>query len=535
MGSISLSDANKQREKISKAREKEIRKMYEQLADKVAQEAERLSKDESVSARLKELQLKDLEKSLKEAINETNRKIADDIEQDSTKVTEAVCNDIKKWQESIGLTLEGAFANVPHDIVEMVASGKLYSGKWSLSGAIWSDIQQTQKDINTVIAEGIAANKSAYDIAKDLEKYVNPAARKDWDWSKVYPGTKKVVDYNAQRLARTMVTHAYQQSLVAACAKNPFVEVFVWHTAHSDRVCPICQEREGKEFPKNDLPLDHPNGMCTQEPKIGDLTDISNRLANWANGAPDPELDGWYNSLLDTVNTVGLSKTSPPNFDDTREEWRDMLRNQYEQTYRYKLRDDYWDNAKQWTTAEKSALKKYTGIDYTNINGYLRGTHFNGTGSSMKKLADKISSALQKTPLTQDTMVRRGSDFNSLLYFTGNGDKISDPEWLAKNYKNLIGSMGNDKGFTSCTPISDKGFSAAGVEYRIFCPKGTAAAYIDPLSENEGEEEILIDKDYNFVIRDITYRPEGKTDTSEKLEKAWGNETFIVWCEAVPK
>lgn len=300
MGSISLSDANKQREKISKTREKEIRKMYEQLADKVAQEAERLSKDESVSARLKELQLKDLEKSLKEAINETNRKIADGIEQDSTKVAEAVCNDIKKWQESIGLTIEGAFANVPHDIVEMVASGKLYSGKWSLSSAIWSDIQQMQKDINTVIAEGIAANKSAYDIAKDLEKYVNPAARKDWDWSKVYPGTKKVVDYNAQRLARTMVTHAYQQSLVAACAKNPFVEVFIWHTAHSNRVCPICQEREGKEFPKNDLPLDHPNGMCTQEPKIGSFTGISDRLADWVNGASDPALDAWYADLLKT-------------------------------------------------------------------------------------------------------------------------------------------------------------------------------------------------------------------------------------------
>lgn len=300
MGSISLSDANKQREKISKAREKEIRKMYEQLADKVAQEAERLSKDESVSARLKELQLKDLEKSLKEAISEADRKIAKDIEQDSTQVAEAVCNDIKKWQESIGLKIEGVFASVPHDIVEMVASGKLYSGKWSLSSAIWRDIQHTQKDINTIIAEGIAANKSAYDIAKDLEKYVNPAARKDWDWGKVYPGTKKVVDHNAQRLARTMVTHAYQQSLVAACAKNPFVEVFVWHTAHSDRVCPICQEREGKEFPKNDLPLDHPNGMCTQEPKIGDLTDISNRLANWANGAPDPELDGWYDDLIST-------------------------------------------------------------------------------------------------------------------------------------------------------------------------------------------------------------------------------------------
>ena len=70
-------------------------------------------------------------------------------------------------------------------------------------------IKNTQGDIQYIVAQGIASQKSAFDIAKDLEKYVDPSAKKDWAWSKVYPGTKKVVDYNAQRLARTMVSHAY--------------------------------------------------------------------------------------------------------------------------------------------------------------------------------------------------------------------------------------------------------------------------------------------------------------------------------------
>ena len=57
-------------------------------------------------------------------------------------------------------------------------------------------------------------NCSYYEIAKDLESYVRPNARLPWnlrmaDGKKIY---KKQIDYNAQRLARTLVQHGYQQS-----------------------------------------------------------------------------------------------------------------------------------------------------------------------------------------------------------------------------------------------------------------------------------------------------------------------------------
>ena len=41
-------------------------------------------------------------------------------------------------------------------------------------------------------------NEKSTIVAKDLEIYVNPNARKEWDWCKVYPKTNKKIYYNEQ-------------------------------------------------------------------------------------------------------------------------------------------------------------------------------------------------------------------------------------------------------------------------------------------------------------------------------------------------
>lgn len=216
----------------------------------------------------------------------------------------SVVKDVNAFAEKVGLKVQGAYSYVPRDVVSMLSSGKVYGGNWSLTKSIWGNSQKNLKDINSIVAIGVAENKSAYEIAKDLEKYVDPLAKKDWAWSKVYPGTAKRVDYNAQRLARTMVSHAYQQSLMATTKHNPFVTGLKWRSAHSSRTCEICNERDGNIYPKDQLPLDHPNGMCTFLAVIPDsMTDIADRLADWVDGKSDSSLDSWYSSMLKNPDT----------------------------------------------------------------------------------------------------------------------------------------------------------------------------------------------------------------------------------------
>ena len=313
-----FADASKARIEITNKQAKQIAKLYEDLSLEIEEEIAALSNRTNVSSILRTQYLYNLKDQVQQELRNINGKTEGIIRSNMGEVAAAVVADNERFLASVGLNLAGAYSHIPTDIVKEVASGQLYKDRWTLSNAIWGNTQKTLSDVNSVVAKGIAGQKSTYEIAKDLEKYINPALRKDWEWSKVYPGTAKVVDYNAQRLARTMISHAYQDSILRTTRDNPFVECYEWMTAGGDRVCEICQEREsgfhgvvinGKSmygcYYADDLPLDHPNGMCTIDVYIdNDYDAIADRLADWVNGEQDPEMDKFAQSLGYSSSTL---------------------------------------------------------------------------------------------------------------------------------------------------------------------------------------------------------------------------------------
>lgn len=316
MASINLKDGEQARMEITQAQENEISKLYRSVYLDLKKQMEGLSHDGTTSESLRKTYLNKLVKQLKESYKSLGEGLEKQIQKGMQGAAQAVVTDNDKWLKKAGLKVEGSYSYVPKDIVALLATGKIYGDGWSLSSAIWGHSAKTLSDIDKIVAAGVAGNKSAYDIAKDLEKYVNPSAKKEWDWSKVYPGTSKKVDYNAQRLARTMVSHAYQQSLLATTKYNPFVTGYRWRSAHTHRTCELCNERDGQIYSANDLPLDHPNGMCTYLVELSDnLSNIADRLGDWANGANDPELDKWYGSM------VGGKMEMKPVFNELQQKW----------------------------------------------------------------------------------------------------------------------------------------------------------------------------------------------------------------------
>lgn len=281
------------RVKITNEQAKQIRKLYKDLANEYKRELRVLSTKSNISSYMRSEYLKDYVKELENDIKYLNNNVEKTISSNMLRVSKAVVENSIELDKKMGF--RGVFTKqfyIPQDVVAIVSSGKLYEGKWSLSKAIWSDSQKKISDIESVVAKGIAGNKSTYEIAKDLERYVNPQARKMWNWSKVYPGTSKKIDYNAQRLARTMVSHAYQESFVESTKDNPFIEAYMWVASGGDRMCPICEDRDGEIFKKEDLPLDHPNGMCTFEIVMTkSYEEIGREIADWINGEGDPRLN----------------------------------------------------------------------------------------------------------------------------------------------------------------------------------------------------------------------------------------------------
>lgn len=296
---LDFNESKHLRYKLSVTQAKQIRKLYKDLYKELQNKIKLLNLSDTVTSNSELYLLKRLLKDIEKEYVNLNGNIQNLIKQNMEEVSKKVVEESAKYATSLGFVIGNGYYNLPTEIVNRVALGKLYEEGWSLSKIIWKQGRKISKDINSIIAKGIAKNESSYEIAKNLEKYVNPSSVKPWDWSKVYPGTNKKIDYNAQRLARTMVSHAYEQSIIVTTKDNPFVKGIRWLTSNSHRTCEICVSRDNKIYKPEELPLDHPNGMCTFEPVIeDDMVEISNRIADWANGKYDYELDKYSKSLL---------------------------------------------------------------------------------------------------------------------------------------------------------------------------------------------------------------------------------------------
>jgi hypothetical protein len=277
---------------------KRIQLIYKQSAQDIEKKLRNLPM-RVPSDTLKKLYLENLLKDINKSSESFNRLIESTIRNSGEQSGLLAIEAGNKAAKSLGLDIKGAYSYIPRQEVLNIASGKLYGNSWTLSQSIWKNGLRTKSDIQNVVAKGLTENKPIKDIADDLMKYVDPTARKPWDWSKVYPGTATKVDYNAQRLARTMIQHSFQSSLVQSQRYNPFCQGIIWHSVGiHGRTCEECMERDGNVYPVKDLPLDHPNGLCYFEPALDSMNTVADRLADWVNGKDDPELDAYVSKAF---------------------------------------------------------------------------------------------------------------------------------------------------------------------------------------------------------------------------------------------
>lgn len=546
MNEFKLGNAEKLRNRLTKEQEQEIANTYKQVADKVKKKLKSIPDNGTATSALKKQQLQQLKKLLDSEYKSMRDKIGKQIEQKAKETTQGPINAAKEFAKKLGFVkLEGSYASVPNDVISSIVTGQVYDGDWSLSSALWKDVQHKQKDINKVIANGVSMNKSAFDIAKDLEEYVDPKAKKSWDWKKVYPGVSSKIDYSAQRLARTMPAHAYQQSLEATVKNNPFIDGYIWHSGTGKRTCEICRERDGKFFAKGKLPMDHPNGRCTFITKGQSMMDISDRLADWVNGKSDKGIDKYMEDLYGKVKqekSKGLTKAQQKKADEWDKSYKNVVefakKNGYsiEQTVKsilgsppkgskyyggivdevkkaytppkvklqrksFTFKDMNRKDANSYIRKMISKLKYSPDIvdaldDYMmfsdDINAYLRG--------QIKTNAYKDSISVLSKAMNKDTeeIVLRGCDSKTL----GINPQLSQQEIANR----LVGTVFKDKGFLSTTKAESiaKEFSQRGIDgneselptiIAIKVPKDIGKCYID-----SGLGEVLIDKGSSMEI-----------------------------------
>ena len=331
-----VGEARKKRLEITRSQEKELRGLYEEIAKELENSLKRYSPKTLTYRWLKDYS-KTLRRESKTLHQTIEKKVSSSLLQTAGAVAEAEQKFYAKACPILSERFSHVFSSIPEQIAEELMSGGIYRDFSGLSERIWQYEKQFSRDIQTIISRGILAQKSAYDLAKDLETYLRPEAKKPWDWGNVYPGVSRQVDYSAQRLARTAVTHAYQLSLERATKDNPFVEGYRWHSSNAGRVCPLCKERDGQLYEKDSLPLDHPNGMCVVTAEISkSYEEIGRELGDWAAGKnQNPALDRWIgHATIDTEDPSSLfnfktkeftweedAQATNPNFDTKDPKW----------------------------------------------------------------------------------------------------------------------------------------------------------------------------------------------------------------------
>ena len=512
---------------LNKKTAKKIKRAYGTTAKRVKEQLAVLKAKPITNASdaLKKVYLEGLLKDLQGSLTDLERVVQSTILDASEKAGQIAVKASLESMEKAGLSfgIKGAYSYIPRQEVANILSGKLYGNNWSFSKAIWGAEKKTKEDLEKIVARGLAGNKPIYDIAKDLEKYVDPSARKPWDWSKVYPGTSKVVDYNAQRLARTMIQHSFQQSMVQAQLYNPFCKGIIWYSVGiHGRTCATCMERDGQVFPVKDLPLDHPNGLCYFEPALEPMDKIADRLADWTKGGSDPDLDTYVAKAFGfgaktpegkaavtraKAATGSRSKASSKAFDP--EDWIKGVKKNTEE-YMLDMERKAFANLK---STYREGLRTYTGGAYKRINRFLRkmglGKAKWGDGSIAKSLEGDIKNAMAglRSVSTKETLyLRRGSDFGDLAGLMGgdfeannqalrelifnwydNFDTLEDA--VSHLNRQLEGTVGTFHGFTSTSSLWDRGFPGK-VEYIFEAPRNTQGMSIMDISmfgPDEGE------------------------------------------------
>ena len=312
---------------------KKIQGIYTQAARDLAKQAETTK-----AGTLTERWVTDYRKALEKRIEQMRGELGGTILSGMRKSAGLPGDAVEGWLNDalamVGVdgSFTGTFSRTPDAALRMLIDGRMYRDGKSLSRRIWNRTDQLQGSIEDILTQGIAQHRSALQIAQDLEAYVSPKAKMPVSWLTLYPDIPfdRQIDYNAQRLARTAINHAYWAANMAAAKANPFCRAMHWQLSpsHYERQVArfgedICDAYASHDeglgrgnFPIDDVPMPHAQCLCATWQVVPELSDVSDRLGAWVDGGEDAELDAafgeWKAQRPETVKALDTKIREAP-------------------------------------------------------------------------------------------------------------------------------------------------------------------------------------------------------------------------------
>ena len=187
-----------------------------------------------------------------------------------------------------------------------------------LSDRIWSKCKKYREDMKVILQTAVTEGQDCVKTAKMLDKYVLKGKKTLVD---EYPNMIKRIgnrvpqniSYEALRLARTEMTSAYGDGVLASAMINPatigiqfMLSMAHPHTDICDEICGEDNFGLGKGvYPINEAPAYpfHPHCLCIMLTVVQPLDILVGRLKNWIkNPMNDTPLEMWYQEVYGNLN-----------------------------------------------------------------------------------------------------------------------------------------------------------------------------------------------------------------------------------------
>lgn len=291
-------EANNKKLRLTKKLQEEIRHIYNKIYLKASKSDFNSINDKLVEKRVKtilELILLDIlaiQEDIEDITNEYLNEIAITANEPQAQM---LFNLDKTYKLGLVVFINKLFDKVPAKATKKVLAGALYIDKLNMKRRIKRALKKNAKDLKYIAMLGLKQKKSYEQIVKDLQIYLRTGKQKPLNWINSYPKASTQVDYNIQRIAKTYASHVFQEAQKESCRRNPFVIGIKWLVSNSHRVCPLCKTRDQVVYKIDEVPTDHPNGMCTTIPVLEKELDlIGKELGEWVKGGSNSKLDKWF-------------------------------------------------------------------------------------------------------------------------------------------------------------------------------------------------------------------------------------------------
>lgn len=417
--------------------------------------------------------------------------LADTMAKDLTTVNQKAMSIVNGYTpEAYALNRNYAFYQLDLGGVDVAATFTLYDrhtveklarGKASLLPKPKVDIPKDQRwnrqHIKNAIAQGVLQGESIPDIAKRLEKVVG------------------MNHSSAVRNARTAMTGAQNAGRVSSYrdARKLGIKVLnEWLATNDSRTRDSHAKINGDRVPDGKK---FANGCEYPGDPNGPPEEVYNCRCTLIPYLPDYDFDE------DDVSEEGFEEFQDANVNDEYARIKKAIDNAVDYDYDWHEENDFsWDLWNSIPEEQRRGIIDYTDYFYEDMNEAMRLGDIGAKGERVKRKIIDAYKGMEHFELPTDMKLYRGMGRErSLARALG----ISEDDLRkAISDKSLVGMTFSEKGFGSTAANWNKAWHKP-IMLDIVAPAGTKGMYVDLISENPGEREILLQTGTIFEILDV--------------------------------